>query len=72
VEDNAQEPIMSSGEKCQIAGIYWSSGCDHADIMYFLDGDNFPYCRNCDLPIKWIYRKPLQPTDAQMRPLKRK
>jgi hypothetical protein len=49
---------MASGVKCDAGGLYWASGCGHADASYFSEYDEFPNCKTCGSPIKWIYRKP--------------
>jgi hypothetical protein len=48
---------MMSGDKCDTAGIYWASGCGHADVVEFSEWDVFPNCKDCNKPIKWILKK---------------
>jgi hypothetical protein len=47
---------MMSGDKCDMAGIYWASGCGHADAMEFSEYDVFPVCKTYGHPIKWILK----------------
>jgi hypothetical protein len=44
----------SAGEKCDVAGLYWSSGCGHANVLDFQEDDIFPNCYFCGKAIEWL------------------
>ena len=46
--------MMVTGDKCHVAGTYWSSGCGHADVGDFQLYDVFPTCKTCFTNIAWI------------------
>jgi len=47
---------MMSGDKCHVAGLYWASGCGHADVLILKETEELPNCKTCGKPIKWIYQ----------------
>jgi hypothetical protein len=49
---------MTSGDKCDTGGTYFAFGCGHADVETYQEFEEFPNCRTCGKPIKWICRMP--------------
>ena len=56
VNNDANSITMWSGDKCDTAGYYWSSGCGHAEVMEFSEYEEFPNCKTCNQLINWIHR----------------
>jgi hypothetical protein len=54
-----------SGEICSKNGLYWASGCGHADVKIYTEGDVFPACEFCNAPINWILQRPRSKSDSK-------
>ena len=50
-----QKITMITGDKCDTEGLYWSSGCGHAQVKEFTTLETFPYCATCKKSINWIH-----------------
>jgi hypothetical protein len=50
---NAIRPAKESTDKCQVAGDYSSSGCQHPEIRHVANGDTFPACEKCGTKVVW-------------------
>ena len=48
--------IKHSGDICEVAGIYWLSGCGHAACIDIDAGAMFPPCEMCGKEITWKLR----------------
>lgn len=48
--------IKHSGDICEVAGIYWLSGCGHAAWIEIEAGAAFPACEVCGKEITWHMR----------------
>ena len=48
--------IKHSGDICEVAGIYWLSGCGHAAWIDIEAGATFPACEVCGKEITWKLR----------------
>jgi hypothetical protein len=42
INHDAKSITMMSGDKCDTKGLYWASGCGHADAMEFSELEVFP------------------------------
>jgi len=48
--------IKQSGDTCEVAGLYWLSGCGHAASIDMKAGAIFPDCEVCGKEITWHMR----------------
>jgi hypothetical protein len=61
----AEKVAYVSHERCSISGVYWSSGCEHADAKNFDMGEILPCCGLCGREVRWLmYRSSALPVNA--------
>lgn len=59
---NLDDITRNTGDSCDYAGLYWASGCGHADCIDIEEGAVFPPCEMCGHKIVWIhYLVPVRP-----------
>jgi hypothetical protein len=58
VTHKANRVVRKTFDKCDVPGIYWASGCGHADYQDMKLFDLFPVCQTCQQAIMWIHDKP--------------
>ena len=58
LNNNGDEIVRVSFDKCDVPGIYRSSGCEHADHVHMKLNELFPVCYTCKKAIVWIHDTP--------------
>jgi hypothetical protein len=59
LNNNGNRVVRVSYDKCDVPGLYWSSGCEHADYQDMKLNDIFPVCQTCQKAIIWIHDRPI-------------
>lgn len=58
-DNKANRIVRISFDKCDVPGVYWASGCEHADYQDMKLHDLFPVCQTCQKAIMWTHSKPI-------------
>ena len=53
-----EKVAAASDDLCPTSGVYWSSGCEHADARSFEVGEVLPWCGMCGRNVRWLMYRP--------------